>query len=92
MSKKRMTIRMGITVGNQVIEDDGTVSEDYIINNWGCSYSRLEPEEAVLFQEALNNEIGADMDALIAKARKVAVDFGLETIVGNPNKPEKAVR
>ena len=87
-TKKRMTIRLGITIGMQDIDtDSGAVLQDYVVNNWGASYMRLEQEEAVLFQERLNDECGADLDKLVAKARKVAVDFGLETLIGTP--PEK---
>ena len=85
--KKRMTCRLGITMGVQVI-DGSTVTEDYIVNNWGGSYFRLEPEEAVQFQAALNETCGDDMDALTKKARAVAVQFGLE-LVGEPAKPPK---
>ena len=81
-TKKRMTIRIGIVTGMQEIDDTGAVLQDYVVNTWGGSYFRLEQEEAVLFQERLNDELGKDMDALTAKARKVAVDFGLEMVIG----------
>ena len=83
-TKKRMTIRIGIVTGAQEIDESGSVLQDYIVNTWGGSYFRLEQEESILFQERLNNELGKDMDALTAKARKVAVDFGLEMVVGIP--------
>ena len=81
-TKKRMTIRIGIVTGMQEIDESGAVLQDYIVNTWGGSYFRLEQEEAILFQERLNDELGKDMDALTAKARKVAVDFGLEMVIG----------
>lgn len=80
--KKRMTIHIGIITGMQNIDENGAVLQDYTVNTWGGSYYRLEPEEAVLFQERLNDELGADMDELTAKARKVAVDFGIEMTIG----------
>ena len=89
-TKKRMTIRIGIVTGMQEIDEAGAVLQDYVVNTWGGSYFRLEQEEAVLFQERLNDELGKDMDALTAKARKVAVDFGLEMTIGtNPNAGKK---
>ena len=81
-TKKRMTIRIGIVTGMQEIDDTGAVLQDYPVNTWGGSYFRLEQEEAVLFQQRLNDELGTDMDALMAKARKVGVDFGIETVIG----------
>jgi hypothetical protein len=86
-AKKRMTIRLGIIMGAQVIEDNGAVTEDYIVNNWGGAYFRLEPEEAVQFQAALNDACGDDLDALTKKARGVAVNFGLEMVGQEPSKP-----
>lgn len=91
-TKKRMTCRLGITMGAQVISEGGVVLEDYIVNNWGGSYFRLEPEEAVLFQAALNEACGADLDALSKKARAVAVQFGLEMVGEAPGKPTKTSR
>jgi hypothetical protein len=92
-TKKRMTIRMGILMGAQVIEEDtGAITEDYIVNNWGGAYFRLEPEEAVLFQAALNEAVGDDLDALTKKCRAVGVQFGLEMIGQEPDKPGKPVR
>jgi hypothetical protein len=91
-TKKRMTIRIGIVTGMQKIDETGAILQDYVVNTWGGSYFRLEQEEAVLFQQRLNDELGADMDALTAKARKVAVDFGLEMVIGTPpdtGKPPK---
>jgi hypothetical protein len=82
--KKRMTIRIGIVTGMQDIDENGAVLQDYTVNTWGGSYMRMEQEEAILFQQRLNDELGADMDALTAKARKVAVDFGVEMVIGTP--------
>jgi hypothetical protein len=82
--KKRMTIRIGIVTGMQDIDENGAVLQDYTVNTWGGSYMRMEQEEAILFQQRLNDELGADMDALTAKARKVAVDFGIEMVIGTP--------
>ena len=90
--KKRVSIRLGITTGGQVIDENGAVLEDYVVNNWGGSYFRLEPEEAVLFQAALNEACGDDLDALSKKARAVGVKFGLEMVgqTGNTgNKPNR---
>lgn len=86
-TKKRMTIRMGIVMGMQEIDDNGAILQDYPVNVWGAEYDRMEQEEAVLFQERLNDECGDDLDKLINKARKVAVDFGLEMVIGAPEKP-----
>jgi hypothetical protein len=92
-TKKRMTLRMGIIMGAQVIDENGAVREDYIVNNWGGAYYRLEPEEAVMFQAALNEALGDDLDALTKKARAVAVNFGLEMIGESSAKaPGKPVR
>lgn len=88
-TKKRMTIHIGIVTGMQEIDESGAVLQDYPVNTWGGSYFRLEQEEAVMFQERLNDELGADLDALIAKARKVAVDFGIEMTIGTPDKKTK---
>lgn len=84
-TKKRMTLRLGIVVGMQEIDEStGAVLQDYPVNVWGAEYDRLEQEEAVLFQQRLNDECGADLDELIAKTRRVAVDFGLEMLIGTP--------
>jgi arginine decarboxylase-like protein len=89
-TKKRMTIRIGIVTGMQEIDETGAVLQDYAVNTWGGSYFHLEQEEAVLFQQRLNDECGKDLDELVAKARKVAVDFGLEMVIGTPpEKPKK---
>lgn len=83
--KKRASIRMGFVLGMQDIDPvTDTVVNDHVVNVWGGMYERMEPEEAVLFQAELNNKCGADLDALITKARKVASDFGLETVIGSP--------
>ena len=81
-TKKRMTIRIGIVTGNQDIDENGAVIQDYVVNTWGGSYFRLEQEESILLQQRLNDELGADLDELINKARKVAMDFGVEMVIG----------
>jgi arginine decarboxylase-like protein len=86
-TKKRMTMRAGLVMGMQEIDENGVVLQDYVVNTWGGSYFRMDQEEAVLFQQRLNDTCGADLDALIAKVRGVAVEFGLETLIGVP--PEK---
>jgi hypothetical protein len=86
-TKKRMSMRLGIVMGMQEIDENGAILQDYPVNVWGAAYNRLEQEEAVLFQQRLNEECGADLDKLTAKARAVAVEFGLEAVIGAPEHP-----
>ena len=89
--ESRTSIRAGIVIGGQRIDPatDEIVS-DYHRNTHGAVYDRLELEEAILFQTALNTELGDDFDALAKKVRAVAVRFGLEQTGGNvPRKPNK---
>ena len=74
-------------MGMQEIDENNVVLQDYIVNTWGGSYYRLEQEEAILLQERLNAECGKEMDELMAKVRKVALDFGIEVVIGAPEKP-----
>ena len=73
----------------QDIDESGAVLQDYPVNTWGGSYYRLEQEEAILFQQRLNDELGADLDALMVKARKIGVDFGVEAVIGSPDTDKK---
>jgi hypothetical protein len=87
-TKKRMTLRLGLVAGMQEIDETtGAVLQDYPVNVWGAQYDRLEQEEAVLFQQRLNDECGKDLDELTTKARKVAVEFGIDTLIGAPPAP-----
>lgn len=90
-TKKRVTIRIGIVTGMQEIDENDAVLKDYAVNTWGGTYARLEPEEAIMLQERLNDAVGADMDAMVTKARKVAMDFGVEMMLGTvpDTKPKK---
>jgi agmatine/peptidylarginine deiminase len=86
-TKKRMTIRTGIIMGMQEIDEDtGAVLSDYVVNTWGGEYFRLEQEEAILFQQFLNEKCGKDFDALSAKVRDAAVEFGTTAILGEEKK------
>lgn len=83
--KKRFSIRLGFVFGTQDIDPTtDTVVNDKIVNVWGAEYERLEQEEAVLFEARLQQECGDDLMKLMGKAMKVAADFGLETIIGEP--------
>lgn len=83
--KKRAAIRLGFTMSMQDIDPDtDAIVNDHVVNNWGGAYERLEVEEAVLFEAYLDETCGADFDIFIAKVRKAAKDFGLETIIGIP--------
>ena len=86
-TKKRMTIRAGVIMGMQEIDEDtGAVLSDYIVNTWGGSYFRMEQEEAVLFQQVLNEKCGKDFDALNTKVRDAAVEFGIAAVIGEEKK------
>lgn len=88
---KRYTIYIGFAFGTQDIDPvTDMVVHEKIVNSWGGMYQRLEQEEAVLFENALDEALGDEMMALAARAKTVAAKFGLETIVGTPAKPNKA--
>lgn len=81
---KRRGISVGLVVTGQRVDTDvDEVVSEFHVNTWGGKYDRLDEEVAVMFQAALNDALSNDFDALAAKARKVAVDFGLES-VGSP--------
>ena len=88
--KKRCAMSLGFTMHMQNIdtESDTVVMENFV-NNWGARYERLEIEEAVAFQAALIDGCKAEYLALVNKAMDVAVEFGLETVVGVPPKGPK---
>ena len=80
--KKRAVIRTGILVCHQTFNEAGHMLEDYIISDTGHNVYRLEPEEAVLVQNRLNDELADDALALQKKVMKVMADFGIEAVVG----------
>jgi hypothetical protein len=83
--KKRATIRLGFVFGTREIDaDTDAVLVDRVVNVWGCSYDRLEHEEAILFEKELQVKCGKQMLDLMETAMEVAADFGLETVLGIP--------
>ena len=80
--KTRAVIRTGISISHQTFDDAGSMLEDYIVSEGGWNAYRLEPEEAVLIQNRLNDELADDMLALQKKVMKVMGDFGIEAVVG----------
>jgi hypothetical protein len=89
---KRFSLIIGFGVGTQDIDSvTDRVVHEKIVNVWGGYYQRLEQEEAILFQNALNDALGDEMMALAAKAKTVAAKFGLEIIDESPkgNAPVK---
>ena len=89
--KKRAVIRTGVLISHQTFNEDGAMLEDYIITDSGHNVYRLEPEEAVIIQNRLNDELADDMLALQKKVMKVMADFGIEAVVGGTpgNGPKK---
>lgn len=92
MSEKRAALSLGFTLHMQNLDDAGGIDSENFVNVWGGRYERLEIDEAILFQAALNKECKAEYLALMSKAMDVASQFGLE-LVGEPkppgNKPNK---
>ena len=91
--KKRVAMRLGFVAHMQNInvEDDVIVRENHI-NTWGGVFERLDPDEAMLFEESLRRECKAEFTALMEKAMEVAAARGLEVVGNNPSKPDKPVR
>jgi hypothetical protein len=88
--KKRFAMSMGFVMHAQNIDlETDVVARENFVNVWGGRYERLEQEEAILFEAALNDACGAELDALTFKARAVAVKFGLELVGQEPGKPNK---
>jgi hypothetical protein len=82
--KKRAVIRTGISISHQTFNEDGAMMEDYIVSDGGWNVYRLEPEEAVLIQNRLNDELADDLLALQKKVMKVMAEFGKEVVIGTP--------
>jgi hypothetical protein len=86
--KERFAMSLGFTLHSQKIDTEtNAVMIENFVNVWGGRYERLEPEEAVLFQAALNAACGSELDVLAKKAREVGVKFGLELVGHEPTKP-----
>ena len=85
--KKRMAMSLGITMRMQSIDEESEVIlMENFVNNWGGRYSRLDQDEAILFQNALLKECKTEYQALESKAMDVAAAFGLD-MIGQPTKP-----
>jgi len=90
--KKRMAMSLGITMHMQSINGESDVIEmENFVNNWGGRYSRLDVDEAILFQAALLKECKVEYQALESKAMDVASAFGLD-MIGETKTTGKPVR